>query len=967
MQDNMNFENNNNQQPVEMPKIDDPVTVEDPFKNEQPVLKRRYVEEFVVNPSQPVTSTTTTNNSVEEPKTDMDKLKSAVDKKKRKIKKKHLTKEEKKYRKILKKGKRHYWWRYLFVFIAGILFPFVLIAGAVTVASTVFTSGQLVTLFGGNPEDYITEDYQDKTIFQFVVECVNGDITFENLQSIRNITPYIDVLVDSVNAELENAIGFTFDKEELYQVNFNEIGNYIFMELQDGIELATILGVNEHSSSVLIYLAYETTADGQTDWNNPRSLGDIMNNMDDIINNARIGDLIDVGTSGILYNLRNVKVGEMAESVNNMPLNQLIDIPNDAFPALVYLGNYSVNQLDEALDNATLGDLLDVGTEGILYNLRDVKINDIADEMNSMPLNQIIDISEDAFPALKYLGKYSVSELETALNNATVGDLLDVGTEGILYNLRNIKINNLSTEMQNMPLNQLIDINSDDFPALVYLGNYSVSNLNDALNNATLGDLIEIDENSILYELRDTKINDLSEEIKNQPLGNFIQIDENSSKVLQYLKNTPISDINDAIQNMPLDCVIEIDENSPQFLKALVEKGATISNMSTLIETLTIGDAVEIDENSNSILQYLKNVEITNLNDAIQNMPLADALAIDENSPHFLKSLAEKGATLSNVNSLIDTLTLGDAIEIDENSSAILKYLKNTPITNINDAILTMPLDCAIEIDENSPKFLRSLVEKGATITNVGDIMETLTFADMIDVGDSLILNALADSTMSTLGEDINNLTIGDMIDVNDPNTPKLLKSLANTKINDLGDAIHSLKIEDIIDIDENSPMILKALVGTNFEDLQDKIATLSISDIFSQEEIDNCIFLTAMGGDTLIDDFAHRINELTFADVFKDTIFEDPNDPSTIKSNWKYLLTDENGEVRLDYKIATDMECLIENMERNFQNATLSELYNDGLVSLSDPSVLEKNLLGHKVGDLTIQELLELAVTFAM
>ena len=516
----------------------------------------------------------------------------------------------------MKKGKRHYGWRYFLVFLTGIIFTLGVIAGGAFAVTTLFSASQVVSLFGVNPDDVFTEEYQDKTILELITSIVGGEVSFNNLEGIRELTPYVDVLIDEINYVLDDAIGFTFDKEELYKVEWAYIGDYIFSEIQTGIKLAKVLNVTESSSSVLIYLAYNSNEDGTTNWNSPRSLGDLMNNMDSIINNARIGDLIDVGTSGILYNLRDVKVGEMAQAMETRPLNQIIDIAPDAFPALLYLGNFAVSELNEALENATLEDLL------------------------------------------------------------------------------------------------------------------------------------PIDEGSILYNLRDKKLDEIPEEIQH--------------------------------------------------------------------------------------------------------------------------------------------LTLGEVITIDESSPAILKYLKDTPIDQITSMIDTMPLDVAIEINSSSPKFLRTLAARGATISNIGSLINDLTLGDMVDIGDSRILSALAGSTLDTLASDVDNLTIGDIVDTNDPNAPKILKSLAGYRISELGDAIHNLKIEQIVDITADSPMILKALVGTNFEDLEAKIHTLSIGDLFTQEEIDNCIFLSAMGSDTLIDNFADRVNELTFVEVFKDSIYENPNDPSTIKSTWK-------------------------------------------------------------------------------
>ena len=678
---------------LKMPVVEETVKVEDPIPAEE-----EPASSVVVDPVAPEVEETSTSTEGEiqpevnsNEKKERQKVKVTYkDGKIEKIQpvKKPLTKEEKKQKKILKKGKRHYWWRYLLVFFAGIIFPFVAIGGALAYGSMVMTTSQLVTLFGGKPEEIFAEAYQDKTVMDIIKDIINGEITFDNLGGIRKITPLVDNVIYNVNIELDKAIGFTFDMEELYTVGWNDIGNYIFEELQSGIKLAKVLGVNENSTPVLIYLAYNTTAEGETDWNSPRSLGDLMNNMDSIINNAKIGDLIDVGTSGILYNLRDVKVGEMAQAMETRPLNQIIDIADDAFPALKYIGNYPVGQLSNALDNATLEDLL------------------------------------------------------------------------------------------------------------------------------------PIEEDSVLWELRDKKITEVSDEIMN--------------------------------------------------------------------------------------------------------------------------------------------LKLGDVIKIDETSGGVMNYLKDTPLNQITDKVKTLPIDVAIEITEDSPIFLKTLRDKNANLSNIGEIINSLTLADIVNIGDSRILAALANSSIDSLAQDVQNLTLGDVYDCDDPNAPMILKALKDVKVGNLGNAIHELKISEIIEIKEDSPMILKALANTKFEELESRINTLAIGDIFTPTEIENNIFLNAMGANTYIETMGDRINELTFVEVFADQIYEDPNaDVKVVKSTWKYLLKDSTGNINTGYKISTDMPALIENMERNIKNATLDELKVDGFLDV-DQSFLDKNIGGYRIGDLTMKGFIE-------
>lgn len=725
---------------------------------------------------------------------------------------KKLLQQDPKMKKIIKKGKRHYWWRYLLVFFTGFIFCIAAIVGTAVFAATAITSQQLLTLVGLNPNDVLTEKYQGKTIYEIVADVVTGEVSFNNLKDISELTPAVENLIATINVELDKAIGFEFNVDELMTQSWDEIGPYVMSSIQNGIELPTVLGITEDSDKILKYLGYDKEG-------NPRSLGDLMNDFDSIIGEATLEDLIDVGTEGILYNLRDVHINNMAEEMNNRKLNQIITIDETSVKALQYLGNFGINDLSSAIDNATIGDLIEVGTEGILFNISDVHLSSAANELNTRPLNQIIDIAEDAFPALKYLGNYSVNEM------------------------------------------------------------------NDALENATLGDLIPIEEGSILYKLKDSKLDDLPNEVTHLKVKDVIEITEDSSPVLKFLKDYQLDQLDQAMNDMTLGDVIVIDASSPKILHSL--STVKVSELSTSLESLTLAEMIDIGDNR--ILQALS------------------------------------GATLDTLDETVNNLTLGDVIDTS-----------------------------------TGPKILQSLAD--TKINDLATKIDSLTLGEMIDVGENRILKALENATLSSLSMEVENLTIGDIVDTEASDTPNILIALKDTRINDLSGAINNLTVNDIITITEDSPLLLKALADTKINDLETKIHTLTIGDLFTAEELDDCIFLGAMGGDTKIEDMATRINELTFVEVFKDSIFENPDDPSTIKPMWVYVLKDETGTIRLDYKVAFDMDNLIANMERNIENSTLRQMYQDGLIDISDASVFEKRIPGDtkKIGDYTMSGLLE-------
>lgn len=107
----------------------------------------------------------------------------------------------------------------------------------------------------------------------------------------------------------------------------------------------------------------------------------------------------------------------------------------------------------------------------------------------------------------------------------------------------------------------------------------------------------------------------------------------------------------------------------------------------------------------------------------------------------------------------------------------------------------------------------------------------------------------------------------------------------------------------------------------------------LTASDILG-EEINSNQILKHVGSAT-IDELPDAMLNLSVGQMFESEIYE--TDGTTLKGTWKYLLTDESGTPNVDYKVATDMGALLENMTRNVHDATLNELSADGILDLED------------------------------
>lgn len=629
---------------------------------------------------------------------------------------------------VVVKKKKHYWWKYLLFFLGGFLFALGAVGGAGYYVVGGMKTKQLASMLGVKSDQYLTEEYENKTVLEIVIGVSNGSITFNNIQDIRDITPYIDTVVDQLNNLINDKLGFTFDKAALYSKSFNDIGDYVYNAALNGISLPKVMNISSSSDKILQFLGFEKDNAGVIDYDKPRSLKSLIDGAETILNSAKISDVINVEPGSILEKIADKEIMSLADAVKTMQISDLITIDENSPKALQFIGNYTVENVKNAFDDATLNDLIDVGTEGILYNLRAQKINNLANAVKELPLNQIITIKESDYPALKYLGNYKTSEFTTALENATLGQLIDIDpTNTIIYKLKDKKVNELEDGIKALTLKEVVTIDTSSPVILQTLQNTTINDLSTKINSLKLSDAITIDNSSpyILRQLGDTNINNLGTKLNSMTIGEMIE-DTSSSRVLTYLSTSTLDGVAAKVNDMTLGDAVEITTTSPQVLQSL--QGTKVNDLSTKIQTLSMSDLLGITSTSPMILQAIKNSTLSSIDNDVSNLTVDQVVAIDSSSPLILQTLKTKGTKISEIGNALNTLTLKEMVTIDTSSPKILQALQNCTLNNLSTKIDELTIgDC---LDTTGNRFL-SNIPSTTKISEIGDAINALKFVDV--------------------------------------------------------------------------------------------------------------------------------------------------------------------------------------------------------------------------------------------
>lgn len=376
---------------------------------------------------------------------------------------------------------------------------------------------------------------------------------------------------------------------------------------------------------------------------------------------------------------------------------------------------------------------------------------------------------------------------------------------------------------------------------------------------------------------------------------------------------------------------------------------------------------------------------------------------------------------------LLNTLTLNDVLgESAVAGNDLLKNFGNTKIKDLPEELKKVTIGDLVDTTGNP--ILTAL--KDETFATLPNKIDNLYVRDVMDVpADNLLLNAVKDTKLSELAEKVNNLKIGEMTDVGDSG---ILHALRNATLTTLEDELDKVQIaNNLITPDTDNAVIMYLLYGKEnvhyevdgnaIKPLQKRVkidganvynaynekisgATVSgntytvggvtyyltdasatlgagwyyvytnsartekwmyspttIADLKGTSEIlDNVMnrltITDVMGdvsdnkvlchlADVTIGGLSEAIHSLTIEDVFEQDMYEKNLDGSfktdasgnrIMKHTWEYMLLDPTtGNLHHEYTLEDNMNDLMGNFQKNVQHRSLKTLISDRIIEL--------------------------------
>lgn len=359
---------------------------------------------------------------------------------------------------------------YILVFLIGMSTTVGLAIGAVWYGYDRVSANTVLKVVYPNYERYITAEFAENSVAGMIRELASGNV--RNLSDVRKITPYIDTMMDDLNGALDG-FGVTLNREEVYQVYWEDLGTYVSDNVLRSAKLGALLQVTADSDSLMKYLAYGSEgvdynivggeivlADGKT----PNTVGTLLDTEQrtQLINRVRLCDLMTIteDSEPVLQSLKDTRIEDMSEKIKSLTLGEVMTIDEDSSVVLASLKDTPIRDLDDSLNSLTLGEVVEINENSalILQNLKDSTLKTIGDELEELTLCQVVAIDENSTQIMQTLKDTRIKDLNARIEELTLGEVLEIDADSpkILTALSGSKLSGLDDDVDNLTMEQIL-------------------------------------------------------------------------------------------------------------------------------------------------------------------------------------------------------------------------------------------------------------------------------------------------------------------------------------------------------------------------------------------------------------------------------------------------------------------------------------------------------------------------------
>lgn len=414
---------------------------------------------------------------------------------------------------------------------------------------------------------------------------------------------------------------------------------------------------------------------------------------------------------------------------------------------VAYMTVTELQNADDLLNSLTVGDVVSGDSSKIVNALKDCKLKDIGSKINTLKIDDVIDINDESSIAMKSLAAHgaTLDNIDTIVNELSIGELMEV-----TYDVYQAQADGDYVKVDLfVPFNKYLEIHKT---AKSENGLF----VKDASDNyvSTTDETGDVYVNIGRYTLYDSE--------KHAGLDRYALTSQSATSItIQSMarRGYLIDEIGTKVDSLCIDELIRIKADSAVIMRSLAKRGTTLNKFADVADELKLSEVIEISADSARIMKSLvaRDCLIKDLDKIANDLTLSETVDVkfDQFTPDasgkYVKVVGDGYVFYDSENVLMqgmqrfkkDSSSSPATYVADDNGSFVHDfYFTLYNIATHSDATLYARYDRTV-VSGASSKVLQRLA-----FSNVGEFstaFDALTLGDVIDIDPDVLEVADAD------------------------------------------------------------------------------------------------------------------------------------------------------------------------------------------------------------------------------
>lgn len=286
---------------------------------------------------------------------------------------------------------------------------------------------------------------------------------------------------------------------------------------------------------------------------------------------------------------------------------------------VAYMTVTELQNADDLLNSLTVGDVVSSDSSKIVNALKDCKLKDIGTKINTLKIDDVIDINDESSIAMKSLAAHgaTLDNIDTIVNELSIGELMEVTydvyqaqTDGdyvkvdlfVPYN-EYLEIHKTAKSENGLFVKDASDnyVSTTDETGDVYvnIGRYTLydSEKHTGLDRYALTSQSATSITIQSMARRGYLIDEIGTKVDSLCIDELIRIKADSAVIMRSLakRGTTLNKFADVADELKLSEVIEISADSARIMKSLVARDCLIKDLDKIANDLTLSETVDVN------------------------------------------------------------------------------------------------------------------------------------------------------------------------------------------------------------------------------------------------------------------------------------------------------------------------------------------------------------------------------------